>query len=578
MDSRQRSAPVGERSARERLHHAAGRLAASARTRLRYTLPGAWTALVFALLSFTPSLLPRPAFFQGLITGVDAAIGYGLGVLGAWVWREFADREPRRPDRRGWRIFGWTTLGTSMVALVVGQRWQRQAHELVATEPQSYLAVLVVPVLAALAFVALVAAARALRTAYRRLSARLSDWMGARAARAVVVAVLAGGAFLLVTGVLLDGAIRLADSAFAVRDLETPDEVQRPTTTLRSGSPDSLVAWDDLGREGRVFVGRGPTATDIAAFTGEPAEEPIRVYAGYAAAEDIEERADLAVRDLVRAGGLERESLLVVTTTGTGWVEPSAVGSLEYLTGGDLATVSLQYSHLPSWLSFLVDQERAREAGRQLYDAVYEQWSALPSKDRPRLYVFGESLGSFGGETAFSGEFDLANRTDGVLFVGPPNFNPLYRGFVDDRDPGSPEIEPVHRAGRTIRFSPRPREVIEPVGRPWRGTRVLYMQHPSDPITWWSTDLILNRPDWLEEPRGRDVLDATMWVPFVTFWQVSADLALGFSTEPGHGHNYSGEHVDGWAAVLRLDGLSAAKADELRHIARSGGFSEPYAP
>ena len=554
------------------------RLVASARTRLRYTLPGAWTALVFALLSFTPSLLPRPAFFQGLITGVDAAIGYGLGVLGAWVWREFADREPIRPDRRAWRIFGWTALGTSVLALVVGQRWQRQAHELVATEPQSWLAVLVVPVLAAVTFAALVAAGRGVRTAYRRLSARLSDWMGPRAARAVGLVALVAAVFLFTTGVLLDVLVRFADGVFAVRDLETPDGVQRPTTALRSGSPDSLVAWDDLGREGRVFVGRGPTASDIAAFTGEPAEEPIRVYAGYPAASGIEERADLAVRDLVRAGGMERKNLLVVTTTGTGWVEPSAVGSLEYLTGGDVATVSLQYSHLPSWLSFLVDQERAREAGRQLYDAVYEQWSALPARGRPRLYVFGESLGSFGGETAFSGEFDLANRTDGALFVGPPNFNPLYRGFVDDRDLGSREVEPVYRGGRTIRFSPRPREAIEPVGRPWDGPRVLYMQHPSDPITWWSTDLVLSRPDWLEEPRGSDVLDATRWVPFVTFWQVSADLALGFSTEPGHGHNYSGEHVDGWASILRPDGWTAAQADVLREIARSGKFSEPYDP
>jgi uncharacterized membrane protein len=32
--------------------------------------------------------------------------------------------------------------------------------------------------------------------------------------------------------------------------------------------------------------------------------------------------------------------------------------------------------------------------------------------------VFGLSLGSFGGETAFSGEYDLRNRTAGALFAG----------------------------------------------------------------------------------------------------------------------------------------------------------------
>lgn len=107
---------------------------------------------------------------------------------------------------------------------------------------------------------------------------------------------------------------------------------------------------------------------------------------------------------------------------------------------------------------------------------------------------------------------------------------------------------------------------------------MLYLQHPSDPITWWSPDLILRRPDWLEEPRGRDVLDQTRWVPFVTFWQVSADLALGFSTEPGHGHNFVGEHVDGWAAVLRTPGWTATDAEALRAIARAGGMSEPFEP
>lgn len=184
--------------------------------------------------------------------------------------------------------------------------------------------------------------------------------------------------------------------------------------------------------------------------------------------------------------------------------------------------------------------------------------------------VYGESLGSFGGENAFSGEGDLANRTSGALFVGPPSFNPLYRDFVEDRDPGSPEVEPVYNNGRTIRFTGRPREGIPPESSPWPGTHVLYMQHASDPITWWSPDLILSEPDWLEEPAGRDVLDDMTWIPFVTFWQVSADLALSFSTPPGHGHVYTGEHVDGWAAVLQPADWSAEKSAQLREIILAG--------
>lgn len=556
------------------MHPVLARPVAAVRRRCRYSLPGAWTALAFALLSFTPSLLPRPALFQGLITGVDAAIGYGLGVLGAWVWREFADRGPRRASARSWRVYGAVAVVASVAAMLLGVRWQRQASELVAVEAEHPLTMLVVPPIAVLLFVALVALARSLRTGYRRLSGLLARRMGARAARALGLVVLVVLLSTLLTDVLWNGTIRALDRAFSVADDQTPSQVTEPTTRLRSGSPESLVAFDTLGREGRVFVGRGPLEEQISELTGSPALDPIRTYAGMESAEDPEERATLAVRDLERAGGFDRAHLLVVTTTGTGWVEPSSVGSFEVLTGGDAATVSMQYSYLPSWLSFLVDQDRAREAGRVLYDAVYERWSALPAEDRPRLYVFGESLGSFGGETAFSGEFDLRNRTSGALFVGPPNFNPLYRSFVDDRDPGSREVEPVYRGGRTIRFTNRPRDEIAPASAAWEGSRVLYLQHPSDPITWWSPDLVLNRPDWLEEERGYDVMGETRWVPFVTFWQVTADLALGFSTEPGHGHNYTGEHVDGWAAILRPEGWTAEKAVALRQLVRDGALRQ----
>src|SRR4029453_1765789 len=143
---------------------------------------------------------------------------------------------------------------------------------------------------------------------------------------------------------------------------------------------------------------------------------------------------------------------------------------------------ALQSSHRPPWTSYLVDQQKAREAGRELFDAVYDRWSKRPASGRPRLFVFGLSLGSFGGETAFSGEYDLRNRTAGSLFAGPPNFNTLYREFTDDRDPGSEEVEPVYKDGRPVRFTNDVAGGVAPASTAWNGTRVLYLQHPSDPI------------------------------------------------------------------------------------------------
>jgi len=358
--------------------------------------------------------------------------------------------------------------------------------------------------------------------------------------------------------------VRVADRVFSLQNENTEPGVTPPTSNLRSGGPDSLVTWDSLGRYGRSFVAGGPSVTEIGQVAGGTALTPIRTYAGLDSAGGVEERARLAVDDLERAGGFSRSVLVVATTTGSGWIDPASPDALEYLTGGDVATVTMQYSYLPSWLSYLVDQDRARDAGRELFDAVYARWSDLPADARPRLFVSGESLGSFGAEAAFSGEFDLRNRTSGALLAGPPNFNVLYRGFVDERDAGSTEVDPVYRAGRTVRFSTDANGPPPPVGEPWTGAHVLYMQHPSDPVVWWNTDLLLARPDWLEEPRGRDVVDAVRWLPFVTFWQVTFDLPFALDVPTGHGHSYSREYVDGWLAVLGPDGPGAGEWDAAR--------------
>jgi uncharacterized membrane protein len=542
------------------------------RRHLPYTLPGLWFALLFTCLSFTPSLLPRSGLVQGLVCGINAAIGYGLGVFAAAAWRAVADRDARPPRQTSWPLLAVAAAVTLPVALVLGRYWQDRIRELmgVATDPP-LTSLLVPPVAAVVPFVALVAAARGLRWLYRHLDRRLRRWIGPRAADVLTGAVIVIGTVLVVNGVVVDGAVRVADRVFSLQNENTESGVTAPSTGARSGGPGSLVTWESLGRYGRSFVAGGPTAAQIARLRGGGAIPPIRTYAGLDSAGSVEERARLAVDDLERAGGFSRSVLVVATTTGSGWIDPASPDTLEYLTGGDVATVTMQYSYLPSWLSYLVDQDRAREAGREMFDAVYARWSELSADARPRLYVSGESLGSFGAEAAFSGEFDLRNRTSGALMAGPPNFNDLYRTFVDERDAGSTEVDPVFRDGRTVRFLTDPAEPVPPVDKPWNGSHVLYMQHPSDPVVWWNTDLILARPDWLEEPRGRDVVDAVRWIPFVTFWQVTFDLPFALDVPAGHGHSYSREYVDGWMAVLGPDGTGtgawdAERTEQLRDV------------
>jgi uncharacterized membrane protein len=536
----------------------------------RYTWSGTLGALLFGCASLTPSLLPRGWVLQGLIAGVTAAIGYGAGVMVAWFVAELTESRLSPGFRhRAWQVLAVAGVLLGVVMLVFGVVWQRRIHELMGLDPPSSYSSIGIVVLAVPAFALFVAIGRGIRALGRWLVRVLGRILPRRVARPLGVLVATALVIFLLNGVLFQGLVAAMNSAFSVKDDGTEEGAVEPTASERSGSPASLVPWEDLGLQGRNFAGKGPTPEELEAFSGRSAQEPVRAYVGLASADDVGDRAALAARELERAGGFDRSVLVVVTTTGTGWVDPAASDSLEYQFNGDTAMVAMQYSYLPSWLSFLVDQVKARDAGRALFDAVYGAWAQLPVDERPELYVFGESLGTFGGEAAFSGLADIQNRTDGVLWAGPPNFNELWRGIVADREEGSPEWLPVVDAGRTIRFADEAPDLGRPPG-PWGEPRLVYLQNASDPIVWWSPQLILGRPDWLEGDRGPDVSQGMMWLPLVTFWQVTADMAFSTGVPDGHGHSYRADYVNAWAQVAQPPGWTEADTERLRPLVSDG--------
>jgi uncharacterized membrane protein len=537
---------------------------AGRRTHLRrphYSLAGSTLALLLGVASFTPSLAPRDWLWQGLVAGVSAAGGYLLGVLLAWVAGLVVRRGPSPTLRR--RL--WVALAAVGLPLVVwslwqGQRWQRDLHLLMdRTPPESYEWVRIL-VLSSVVFVSLVAIGRGLaelvRMVTRRLVPLVPEPLAGPLAFLVVVIVLV----TVNNGVFWRGLQVVANYAFGAANGGTFSWTTRPTTPQRSGTPGSLVSWESLGRQGREFVGSGPRAAELAAFSGEPAQEPVRVYVGLRSAGSTRDRAELAVQELRRAGAFEREVLVVATTTGTGFVDPAAAEAIEYMYNGDSAVVGIQYSYFPSFLSLTVDHELAEEAGRELFNRVHDAWVALPENRRPRLLVTGTSLGVFGSEAAFSGEADLRLRTDGVVWAGPPNFSALHSWFVENRDPGTPEWRPEYDDGRAIDFIGDPERGEEAPGE----AEVVYLQNGSDPVVLWSPSLLFNRPDWLSEPRAPDVSPDMFWMPLVTFWQVSADLPSNYDVPAGHGHRYLELYVDGWVSVARPDGWTEQDSERLR--------------
>src|SRR5262249_46794973 len=159
----------------------------------------------------------------------------------------------------------------------------------------------------------------------------------------------------------------------------------------KSGSPASYAKWDTLGYQGRNFVATGPSAEDLEAINGRPAREPIRVYVGLETADTAEGRLNVLLSELERTHAFDPKFMVIIPTTGTGWVNPVAANSIEMMYNGDTALVAMQYSYLPSWISFLADQQNALNAGKDLIDAVHERWSHQPFEKRPKLALYGES-------------------------------------------------------------------------------------------------------------------------------------------------------------------------------------------
>ncbi|AKK26350.1 alpha/beta-hydrolase family protein [Mycobacterium sp. EPa45] len=532
----------------------------------RYTFTGSAVGLAFLGLSLSPSLLPRGPLFQGLVSGAAGAVGYGLGVFAVWLVRFMLSRPASpHPPRWAWPVL--VVVGVIWLVLTIYwfHVWQDHVRDLMGVPRLQWYNYPQAGIIGVVVLFLFVEIGQLVGKLVRYLVRLLNRYAPPRVSFVVVVAILLSLTIAILNGVVVRGGMSFLNSTFAsVNDEMDPDN-PAPTTPLRSGGPGSLVAWDTIGHQGRTFVAGGPTVQKLTTFNGAPAVEPIRAYAGKNSAEGIKAAAELAARELERAGGFKRKVIAVATTTGTGWINEAEASALEYMYNGDTAIVSMQYSFLPSWLSFLVDKENARQAGQALFEAVDARLRAMPEAQRPKIVVFGESLGSFGGEAPFLSPNNIIARTDGALFSGPTFNNTMWDDVTVNRDAGSPMWLPIFDDGQNIRFAARPDNLGRP-DKPWGYPRIVYLQHASDPISWWNPNLLFAEPDWLRETRGYDVSPDMYWIPIVTFLQVSADMAVAVDVPDGHGHRYVRDVVNAWAAILQPPGWTPEKTDRLRAL------------
>ena len=322
-------------------------------------------------------------------------------------------------------------------------------------------------------------------------------------------------------------------------ELIEPAFSEQPTTSLVSGSPESAVKWETLSKQGRRNVSTYLRAQWIEAVMGTKAIcEPIRVFVGEDSAPSEVERVNLAVEELERTGAFDRSLLMVISPTGTGYTNYVAVESAEYMTLGDMASVTLQYAKRPSFLS--LDREgEGRIQYRMLLEKIHAKLRQRPKTMRPRLVLFGESLGAWTSEDAFrdrgtKGLLDLG--VDRALWIGSP-FGSRWRTQVlgEDRPDTDPSL-----VGEFNDFG----EVMAMPDGAWEKLRYVMISHDNDAVVHFSPSLIVQAPDWLQDAAKRPatVPKTERWISPTTFLQTLVDMKNAANVVPGQfeakGHDY----------------------------------------
>ena len=346
-----------------------------------------------------------------------------------------------------------------------------------------------------------------------------------------------------------------------------------PESSLMSGSADSHSPFDELGLQGRRFVSDAVTPELIEETIGESAvAQPIRCYVGFNSEPIYSSgRAELALAELNRTGAFDRKYLLLVAATGTGWVDQTMIESAEFFAKGDIASVCVQYGRYPSFLS-LQKVALGRAQFRQLLLGVRMRLSDRPPERRPKVLVFGESLGAWASSDVImhqgSEGFDWYG-IDRALWVGLPG---LAKWSKTGMRRGQGELV----SEGTVKAFDRYEQFAALTEEEQAKLRAVVLDHDNDPIAVVDTALMLKQPHWLEPgvARGRGVPDSMQWQPLITFVQTVIDAMNAVVTVPGEfksfGHDYRADMARFVHSAYGFEGISeeqiAAVDQRLRQL------------
>ncbi len=511
-------------------------------------------ALLFLAASLTPTLIPRGWLVQGVLGGVVMGLGYLIGRLAVSLWRLLNLPEPQgRLATIARLIVGVPAVVILILCLASARDWQNGIRTRMGLDPVESSHTIQMLVMVIIVFVGLVLLGYALQRVFDLLRQHLYRYMPARTANVAGFLLTVILVVTLTWDGILDRVIAGLDQSYTRAQNLFADAPPAPEEARLTGSSESLVDWQALGQPGRDYVRSGPDAKDIAAFLGVDALDPIRVYVGLAQADTPEARAEIALQELIRQGGFNRSVLIVALPTGTGWMDPGAMDPVEYMHGGDVATVAVQYSYLQSPLALILETRAGLDQARALIGAVHAYWRELPKNNRPRLYIHGLSLGAWSSMYGTDLFALLDDPINGALWAGPPFPSQKWREIVAERNLDSPYVAPELGKGQLVRFASHVNDAGGSEG--WGNMRLIYLQYPSDPIVFFEQTSFFRAPQWMMEPPGHGVSPDMKFMPVVTAFQLAIDMALANTAPPGYGHAYyARDYIGPWVALTDPEG------------------------
>ncbi len=538
--------------------------------RYRISALGICFGLLFFSASMTPSLIPRSAVVQGVLGGTVMAIGYLFAIIMIGTWRFI--QLPNFTNELRKAITGFVFLvsfSIFLLALFNLRDSQNELRALMTMKPLEASHEVVVVGVVFVLFLTLFLLGRFIVTITILLRNRIPGKVQPRLALVISLTLVTIISWNLGNGLIARTILNTADEAFREIDSRIDAKLPLPSDKLRSGSASSLIPWETLGAQGRKFIAGGRAIEEISEFNrGKPAKKPIRVYAGLNSAKETKGRAELVLEEMKRVGVFERSYLVIVTPTGTGWIDSAAVDPFEIMHLGDTAIVAMQYSYLMSPLALIVEPDQAPESAKVLFDTVHEYWSQLPVNSRPKLYLHGLSLGSYGSEKGLLPLKMIDSPINGILWSGPTFGNPVWKNLTQNRNPGSVAWLPRIDDSRMARFTNQ-QNVLNLSGSEWSRMRLIYLQYASDPITFFEVASAFRSPEWMADDRGPDVLDNLRWYPLITMLQQAVDMLVATEVPKGFGHVFSAEHyIDAWFALTDPKDWQAEDTERLKDLFR----------